>query len=48
MTFEVFSCVFASVSDVCFNCFICLQTYVANVYLDVSKVDRTYLQWRRW
>ena len=29
--FQVFSGVFASVSDTCFKCFICLQTYVANV-----------------
>ena len=31
MTFQVFSGVFANVSDVCFKCFICLQTYVASV-----------------
>ena len=29
--FKCFSGVFASVLDVCFNCFICLQTYVVNV-----------------
>jgi hypothetical protein len=41
---------FASVSDACFKCFICLQTYVANVHLDVSKVNRVLhmLQWHRW
>jgi hypothetical protein len=45
--FQVF---FASVLDVCFKCFICLQKYVANVYLDISKVDRVLhmLQWRHW
>ena len=31
MAFQVFSGVFASVSDACFKCFICLQMYVANV-----------------
>jgi hypothetical protein len=31
MSFQVFSGVFVSVSDACFKCFICLQTYVANV-----------------
>jgi hypothetical protein len=31
MFFKCFSCVFASVSDVCFKCFIFLQMYVANV-----------------
>jgi hypothetical protein len=45
--FQVF---FASVLDVCFKCFICLQKYVVNVYLDISKVDRVLhmLQWRQW
>jgi len=32
--FQVFSCVFASVSYACFKCFICHHTYVASV---VSK-----------
>ena len=27
----MFSCVFASISDACFKCFICLQMYVASV-----------------
>jgi hypothetical protein len=42
MVFKCFLGVFASALDVCFKCFICLQTYVANValHLDVSKVDR--------
>jgi len=33
--------VFASVSDICFKCFICLLLYVASVtlHLNVSKVD---------
>jgi hypothetical protein len=31
MTFHVFSAVFASVSNVCFKCFICLQTFIANI-----------------
>jgi hypothetical protein len=30
MTFQVFLVFFASISDACFKCFICLQTYVAN------------------
>jgi hypothetical protein len=38
---KVFKCVFASVSDTCFECFICLQTYVASVTSGyVSKVDQ--------
>jgi hypothetical protein len=37
MVFHVF---FISVSDACFKRFICLQTYVAGVVTDVSKVDR--------
>jgi hypothetical protein len=50
MAFHVFSGVFVSVSDAYFKCFICLQTYIANVYVDVLKVDRVLhmLQWRRW
>jgi hypothetical protein len=31
MIFKCFSCVLASVSEICFKCFICLQTYVASV-----------------
>jgi hypothetical protein len=30
-SFQVFLGVFASVSDTCFNCFTCIQTYVAGV-----------------
>jgi hypothetical protein len=37
---SVFSGVFASVSYACFKCCIRLQTYVASVYLNVSKVNR--------
>ena len=29
--FQMFSDVFANVLDACFKCFICLQTYIANV-----------------
>jgi hypothetical protein len=41
MVSSVFSGIFASVSGICFKCFICLHaySYVASV-LDVSKVDR--------
>jgi hypothetical protein len=35
--FQVFSGVFASVSDACFKCFICLQTYVASVASECFK-----------
>jgi hypothetical protein len=44
-----FSSVFASISDACFKCFICLQTHIANVHLDVSKVDQVLhiLQWHQ-
>ena len=31
MVLKCFSGVFASISDACFKCFICLQTYVASV-----------------
>jgi hypothetical protein len=40
MVFKCFLDVFASVSDAYFKCFIYLQTYVASLHLDVSKVDR--------
>jgi hypothetical protein len=40
MTFQVFSGFFSSVLDVCFNYFICLQTYVANVSSRGFKVDK--------
>jgi hypothetical protein len=40
MAFQVFSGVFASVSEACFKCFICLQTYVANISSECFKVDR--------
>jgi hypothetical protein len=39
MVSSVFSGIFASVSGICFKCFICLHAYVASV-LHVSKVDR--------
>ena len=38
--FQVFSGVFASVSDSCFKCFICLQTYVSVASKCFKKVDR--------
>jgi len=37
MVFKCFSGVFASVSDTCFKCFICLFSIL---YLNVSKIDR--------
>jgi hypothetical protein len=37
--FQVFHMFFASISDACSKRFICLHTYVAVLYLDVSKVD---------
>jgi hypothetical protein len=37
LVLQCFSCVFASVSDICFKCFICLQTYVVNVAFGCSK-----------
>jgi len=40
MVFNCFSYVFASVSDACFKCFICLQTYVSNVVGCFLKVDQ--------
>ena len=39
--FQVFSGVFATVSDACFKFFICFQTYIACM-LNVSKVDRLF------
>jgi hypothetical protein len=36
----VFRSFFASVLDACFKCFICLQTILQVLYLDVSEVDR--------
>jgi hypothetical protein len=35
--FQVFSCVFSSVSEACFKCFICLQTYVTTVVFGCFK-----------
>ena len=35
--FTMISSVFASVSDACFKCFICLQTYVASVAFECFK-----------
>jgi hypothetical protein len=37
MAFQIFSSVFISVSDVCFKCFIHLQTYVINVLFGCFK-----------
>jgi hypothetical protein len=37
--FQLFSCVFASVSETCFKYFICLQTYVASIASGCYKVD---------
>ena len=37
MGFQVFLCVFASVSYTCFKCFICLQTYVVSVVFGCFK-----------
>jgi hypothetical protein len=37
--FKCFSGVFASVSDACFKCFICFQTYIKICCMDVSKLD---------
>jgi hypothetical protein len=37
MTFQIFSSVFISVSDVCFKCFIYLQTYVTNILFGCFK-----------
>ena len=39
MVFKCFSDVFASVSEVCFKCFIYLFCTLQLLYLDVSKVD---------
>jgi hypothetical protein len=39
--FQMFSGVVSSVSEACFKCFICFQTYAATIlHLDVLKVDR--------
>jgi hypothetical protein len=38
--FQMFSGVFASVSDACFKCFICLFFMLQLLHMDVSKVDR--------
>jgi hypothetical protein len=40
MVLKYFLCVFVSVLDASFKCFICLQMYVTVLYLDVSKLDR--------
>jgi hypothetical protein len=37
--FQMFSGVFASVSDACFKCFIYLLLYIANVASECSKID---------
>jgi hypothetical protein len=40
MVFKCFLGVFVSVSDVCFKCFICLQSILQVLHLDILKVDR--------
>ena len=45
--FQVFLDTFASVSDICFKCFICLQTYIANVIFECFKVHRVLHMLRR-
>jgi hypothetical protein len=37
IVFKCFSDVFASVSNACFKCFICLQMYVASVAFEYFK-----------
>jgi hypothetical protein len=37
MIFKCFSGVFVTVLDACFNCFICLQTYIASVASECFK-----------
>ena len=39
---SVFRCVFSSILERCFKCFICLQTHVATVVFDVSKADQVF------
>ena len=48
MVFKYFSDVFASVSDSCFKCFICLLLYVATVASDVLKLDRVLHMGYTW
>jgi hypothetical protein len=38
IVFKCFSDVFASVSNACFKCFICLQMYVASVASEYFKI----------
>jgi hypothetical protein len=38
--FQVFSGVFATIQMHVFKCFICLLLYVANLYLNISKIDQ--------
>jgi len=40
MVFKCFSGVFASVSNACFKCFICLPLYVATVASGCLKIDQ--------
>ena len=53
--FQVFSGVFASVSDTCFKRFVCLQAHVANVSsecfksrLDVAHIAMTPVAGGQW
>jgi hypothetical protein len=46
--FQVFSGVFASVSDACFKCFICCLLYVQLLHLDVSNVDQVLYMGCAW
>jgi hypothetical protein len=48
-SFQMFSGVFASVSDVCCKCFSCFGCILQVFHLDVSKVDQVLhmLQWDR-
>jgi hypothetical protein len=40
LVFKCFSAIFASVSDVCFKCFICLFFILQLLHLNISKVNR--------
>ena len=45
---SVFQVGFASVSDVCFKCFICLLLYVASIVSVCSKVDQVLYMGFAW
>jgi hypothetical protein len=38
--FKCFSCVFRSVSDACFKCFVIFRRMLQLLHMDVSKLDR--------